>query len=60
MNNCNVKSIVLDIDPSNIPSIMTAISAFYIEDEDEYLERNMNGKILYRIDNANYVNKRKK
>lgn len=60
MDNYNIKSIVLDIDPSNIPSIMTAVSCGYMVDEDEYIERNMNGKILYRIDNYNYVNKRKK
>ena len=60
IDNYNIKSIVLDIDPSNTPSIMTAVSCGYIADEEEYIERNMNGKILYRIDNYNYVNKRKK
>ena len=60
MENYNIKSIILDIDPSNVPSVMTAISSGYMEDEEEYLNRNMNGKMLYRIDNYNYVNKRKK
>ncbi len=60
ISNYNVKSIILDIDPSNIASVMTALSCGYMEDEDEYLKRNMNGKILYRMDNYNYINKRKK
>lgn len=59
-NNYNIKSITLDIEPSNLPSVMTAVSVGYTVDEDDYLERNMNGKILYRMDNYNYVNKRKK
>lgn len=59
-NNYNIKSISLDIEPSNIASIMTAVSVGYIEDEEEYMKRNMCGKVLYRMDNYNYVNKRKK
>lgn len=59
-SNYNIKSISLDIDPSNIASVMTAVSAHYIEDEEEYMKRDMNGKVLYRMDNYNYVNKRKK
>lgn len=60
MNEYNIRSIVLDIDPSNTPSIRTAISCGYEIDEEEYLKRNMSGKILYRLDNYNYINKRKK
>ena len=60
IDNYNIKSIMLDIDPSNVPSIMTAVSCGYIADDEEYISRNMNGKILYRIDNYNYINKRKK
>ena len=58
--NYNIKSITLDIEPSNIPSIMTAVSVGFDVLEDDYLERNMNGKILYRMDNYKYENKRKK
>ena len=60
MSNYNIRAITLDIDPSNVSSVMTALSCGYLEDEDEYLKRNMNGKILYRMDNYNYINKRKK
>lgn len=60
MSNYNIKSITLDIDPSNVASVMTALSCGYMEDDEEYLKRNMSGKILYRIDNFNYINKRKK
>ena len=60
LDNYNLKSVILDIDPSNVPSVMTAISCGYIEDDIEYLNRNMNGKILYRRDNYSYINKRKK
>lgn len=59
-SNYNIKSITLDIDPSNMASIMTAVSVGFDVLEDDYLERNMNGKILYRIDNYNYVDKRKR
>lgn len=60
LDNYNIKSIVLDIEPSNVPSIMTAVSCGYMLDDEEYVQRNMNGKILYRMDNFNYINKRKK
>lgn len=60
MNEYNIKSISLDIDPSNISSIRTAIGAGYEIDEEEYIKRNMTGKVLYRLDNYNYVNKRRK
>lgn len=59
MDNYNIKSISLDIDPSNIPSIKTALNCGYIIDEEEYLNRNMSGKILYHLDNYNYVSKRR-
>ena len=58
--NYNIKCITLDIDPSNIASIKTALSCGYTIDEEEYLDRNMSGKILYRLDNYNYVSKRRK
>ena len=60
IDNYNIKSIVLDISPSNIASIKTALSCGYTMDEEEYLDRNMSGKILYRLDNYNYVSKRRK
>lgn len=60
MNEYNIRSLILDIDPSNIPSIRTAISCGYEIDEEEYLKRNMSGKILYRLDNYNYINKKRK
>ena len=60
LENYNIRDIVLDIDPSNLASVMTAVSVGYIEDDEEYLKRNMMGKILYRMDNYNYINKRKK
>ena len=60
MDNYNIKSITLDIEPSNVASISTALNCGYMVDEDEYIKRNMNGKILYRIYNYNYINKRKK
>ena len=60
MEEHNIKSIVLDIDPSNIASIRTALSSGYELDEEEYMKRNMSGKILYRLDNYNYINKRRK
>jgi len=60
IDNYNIKSINLDIDPSNVSSVMTAVSCGYVADEEEYIQRNMNGKILYRMDNYKYVNKRKK
>lgn len=59
-SNYNIKNISLDIEPSNVASVMTAVGVGYIEDEEEYMKRNMNGKVLYRMDNYNYVNKRKK
>ena len=60
MNKHNIRSIVLDIDPSNLSSIGTALSVGYQIDEEEYINRNMEGKILYRLDNYNYINKRRK
>ena len=51
MDEHNIKSIVLDIDPSNISSIRTAVSAGYEIDEEEYIKRGMNGTILYSIAN---------
>lgn len=60
MNKHNIRSIVLDIDPSNLSSIRSALSAGYQIDEEEYINRNMEGKILYRLDNYNYINKKRK
>lgn len=60
MNEYNIKCLVLDIDPSNIASIKTALNAGYELDEEEYMKRGMTGKILYRLDNYNYINKRSK
>ena len=60
MNEYNIISISLDIDPSNSPSIGTAISCGYEIDEEEYLKRNMCGKIIYKLDNYNYIKKRRK
>lgn len=60
INEYNLKSLVLDIDPSNNSAIRTAISVGYEIDEEEYIKRGMTGKILYRLDNYNYINKRRK
>jgi len=60
INEYNLKSLVLDIDPSNMPAIKTALSVGYEIDEEEYMKRGMTGKILYRLDNYNYINKRRK
>lgn len=56
----NLKDICLDIDPSNEASIRTALSASYYPDEDEYLCRHLEGKIIYRRDNYDYVSKKKR
>ena len=59
MSNYNISGIVLDISPSNIASIKTATNVGYVEDVDDYLERHLNGRILYRKDNIYYIDKRK-
>ena len=59
MSNYNISGIVLDISPSNIASIKTATNVGYVEDVDDYLERHINGRILYRKDNIYYIDKRK-
>lgn len=60
MNEHNIRSIALDIDPSNLSSIRSALSAGYEIDEEEYINRKMEGKILYRLDNYNYINRKRK
>lgn len=60
MDEHNIKSIMLDIDPSNLSSIRSALSAGYQIDEEEFINRKMDGKILYRLDNYNYINKKRK
>lgn len=59
-DNYNIKGISLDIDPSNEASIRTALSCGYSPDSEEFMERSMNGNMLYRKDNYYYVNRRKK
>lgn len=58
--NYNIKDITLDIDPSNIASVQTALSCGYDLDEEEYLEKGLQGRTLYKKDNIYYCNKRKK
>lgn len=59
-NNYNIKSIKLDIDPSNKNSILVALSNGYILDQEEYESRNYIGKMKYIKESDYYVSKRKK
>lgn len=56
----NLRGIKLDIDPSNAPSTKIAMECGYYPDEEEFLNRNMVGRILYRKDNFSYINRNRK
>lgn len=58
-NNCNIKSIMLDIDPSNEKSIRTAESCGFYPDEDDFESRRFTGKIVFIKDSNCYVSKRR-
>jgi len=56
----NIKSIRLDIDPSNKNSIFLADSCGYTADDEEYASRNFVGRIQFVKDNEYYISKRRK
>lgn len=56
--NCNIKCIKLDIDPSNEHSILVANSCGFIADEEEFVSRNLIGKIRFVLESDCYVSKR--
>ena len=55
----NIRSIKLDIDPSNKKSIMAANSCGFFLDEDDYESRNYIGKMNFVKESDCYINKRK-
>jgi len=56
----NIRSIKLDIDPSNKKSILAANSCGFFLDEEEYESRNYMGKMQFVRESDCYINKRKK
>lgn len=56
----NIKSIRLDIDPSNKNSISSATSCGYFLDEEEYESRNYTGKMQFVKESEYYISKRRK
>lgn len=58
--NCNIKNIKLDIDPSNKGSILVANSNGYILDEEDYEKRNYLGKMKFIKESDCYISKRRK
>lgn len=58
--NHNIKSIRLDIDPSNQNSILVAGSCGFMLDEDEYESRNFIGKMQFIKESELYISKRSK
>ena len=59
-NHYNIRKLIVDVDTSNLASISCALSCGFYPDEDDYLERNMQGRMQYYLDNYNYMNKRKR
>lgn len=57
--NNNIKSIILDIDPSNKNSMLLASSCGFFFDEEDYEERNYVGKMRFIKESNCYINKRK-
>lgn len=57
--NNNIKSIILDIDPSNKNSMLLASSCGFFFDEDDYEERNFVGKMRFIKESNCYINKRR-
>lgn len=58
--NNNIKSIILDIDPSNKNSMLLASSCGFFFDEDDYESRNFIGKMRFIKESNCYINKRRK
>ena len=58
--NCNIKNIRLDIDPSNKNSILLASACGFYLDEEEYEARNFIGKMQFIKESDIYISKRKK
>lgn len=56
----NIRSIRLDIDPSNEASMNVAEACGFVEDEEEYASRNYCGRIQFVKDSYNYISKRSK
>ena len=56
----NIRSIRLDIDPSNKNSMNVACACGYVEDEEEYATRNYNGRIQFVKDSYCYSSRRGK
>ena len=57
--NHNIRSIRLDIDPSNKNSINAAEAAGYSVDEEEFASRNFTGRMQFVKDSEYYVSKRR-
>ena len=57
--NHNIRSVRLDIDPSNKNSINAAEAAGYSVDEDEFASRNFTGRMQFVKDSECYVSKRR-
>jgi len=55
----NIRSIKLDIDPSNKKSILAANSCGFFLDEEDYELRNYTGKMRFVKESSCYINKRK-
>lgn len=58
--NHNIRSIRLDIDPSNQNSILVANACGYSVDEEEFEARNFTGKMQFIKENEFYISKRRK
>lgn len=56
--NNNIKSIILDIDPSNKNSMLLASSCGFFFDEEDYESRNYIGKMRFIKESNCYINKR--
>lgn len=58
--NFNIRSVRLDIDPSNKNSLLVANSCGFILDEENFENRNFIGKMQFVKENYNYISKRRK
>ena len=58
--NHNIRSIRLDIDPSNKSSMLVASSCGFLLDEDDYESRNYTGKMEFVRESTCYISKRRK
>lgn len=56
----NIRSIRLDIDPSNKNSMNVACACNFVEDEEEYASRNYMGRVQFVKDSYCYNSKRSK